>query len=124
MAESSNTKADKMNEPMPVSQETPLDVALNALAAGLHRDPFALLGPHVDGQGRVVIRTIQPSARGVQVRLAATGELVPMARRNGVVYEAVLGAKDAQRPAAGEELPDYRLVIRFPGDHVVEIDDT
>ncbi len=48
--------------------------ALTALANGQNRDPFAVLGPHPDADGRgLVIRTFQPAARGVEVRLPDGG---------------------------------------------------
>jgi 1,4-alpha-glucan branching enzyme len=105
---------------MPVSQTTAVDTALNALAGGRNADPFAVLGPHdetVAGTGRrVVVRTIQPAARQVELRLLSTGEILPMTRRNGVVYETTVAT-------TGSEPPDYRLRITFPDGHVVEIED-
>jgi 1,4-alpha-glucan branching enzyme len=109
---------------MPATQESAVDTALNALAGGLNRDPFAVLGPHRDTDGgsaaRVVIRTIQPAARAVELRIVGSGQTigptVAMTRRNGVIFEAAVAA-------SGTELPDYRLRVTFPGNHVVEIDD-
>ncbi len=40
--------------------------AINALAEGRHGDPFAVLGPHKTGKGRVV-RTLQPQASTVEL---------------------------------------------------------
>jgi 1,4-alpha-glucan branching enzyme len=97
---------------MAVTHAGALDAALDALARGQNRDPFAVLGPHAVADGRVAVRTIQPAARAVDLRIVESGALVPMTRRNGVVFEARLDA-----PA------DYRLVVRFAGDHAVEIDD-
>ena len=57
-----------------------LDDALIALGTGRNRDPFAILGPHPHESGRgLIIRTFQPSARAVDVRLG-NGEwhAVPM----------------------------------------------
>jgi 1,4-alpha-glucan branching enzyme len=103
---------------MAVSEE----IALDALALGRNRDPFAVLGPHVE-HGRVVIRTIQPAARRVAVRLVSTGEQIAMtSRRDGAVFEAVVPSA-APTGRAAASIPDYRLVVHFPGDHVVEIDD-
>ena len=47
-----------------ISQEA----ALAALAEGRHSDPFALLGPHPTPDG-YLIRTLQPAARAVELRL-------------------------------------------------------
>jgi 1,4-alpha-glucan branching enzyme len=40
--------------------------AIDALVNGLHGDPFALLGPH-DGPDGIIIRTLQPGARTVEI---------------------------------------------------------
>ena len=42
------------------------NAANHALANGLHGDPFALLGPHPADSG-VIIRTLQPGAKGVVI---------------------------------------------------------
>ncbi len=47
------------------------DIDIGRLSAGHWPDPFAVLGPHVHG-GRVEVRTFQPGARSVQVRLLAS----------------------------------------------------
>jgi len=97
-------------------------VAVTALANGVNRDPFAVLGPHLDGGGRgVLIRAFQPAARAIEVRLRPGGELLPMTKRLPAgIFEAVV-------PAAAGAAPlldlDYRLRVTFPGDHVIEIDD-
>jgi len=85
----------------------------------VERDPFAVLGPHVE-DGGVVIRARHPGAQAVEVRLAATGELRPMTRvdREGL-YELRLKADTT----SDHDIPDYRLRITYPGHHVVEIDD-
>jgi 1,4-alpha-glucan branching enzyme len=95
--------------------------AVTALANGVNRDPFAVLGPHVDAGGRgVLIRAFHPAARAIEVRLRPGGELLPMAKRLPAgVFEVVV-------PAAAGVAPldvDYRLRLTFPGDHVIEIDD-
>jgi 1,4-alpha-glucan branching enzyme len=100
---------------MPVSHVSALDAALTALTRGENRDPFGVLGPHLEDRGAVV-RTIQPAARQVELRLMSTGELVPATRRHGIVFEAPLGH-------SGSEFPDYRLRVTFGEDHVVELDD-
>jgi 1,4-alpha-glucan branching enzyme len=106
---------------MAVTQLRPADAAIAALVGGYHRDPFALLGPHVDDRGAAVVRAFYPAAERVEIRLMATGALVPMSKRHTEgLYEARLDGRD--RPE-GDQRPDYRLRITFPGDHVVEIDD-
>ena len=56
--------------PMSVSVRTPLEDALDAVAAGRSDNPFAVLGPHrvmVDGRPALVIRTMHPAASDVQL---------------------------------------------------------
>jgi len=140
MATSSNTNADKIIS-MPVRQAQSLDAAIAALIGGYHRDPFSLLGPHVDDQGAAVIRALQPAARSIEVRLVATGALVPMTKRNPAgLYEARIvtgregqvgrerqekreGRDPREAGSASDTRPDYRLRIRFADGHVQEIDD-
>ena len=101
-----------------VKATSTLDAALVSLAGGTHRDPFAVLGPHVDGHGRTVVRVFQPAAHGVELRHGATGAWVSMARRKPAgLFEARL------TPDTTGDTTDYRLRITFPGDHVVEADD-
>jgi 1,4-alpha-glucan branching enzyme len=111
-----SARRDAANRTMPATDAHSPDAALEALVTGRHRDAFALLGPHRDERGRVVIRTIQPAAHAVHVRLLPDGALVPAARRFGVLYEAALDD-------AGRDIPDYRLRVTFSGDHVLELDD-
>jgi 1,4-alpha-glucan branching enzyme len=100
-----------------VGDDLRLDDALAALAGGRNHDPFSILGPHHADSG-IVVRTIQPAARAVSIRLLSgrhAGELRPMQRlgHHGV-FEAAL---------AGADFPDYRLRIAFSGEHELEIDD-
>ena len=89
------------------------DDALAALAKGQNRDPFAVLGPHPEPGGGLVIRAFQPAARSIDVRLP-DGELRAMDRRNPAgLYETVVPA----------DVSHYRLRVTFPGDHVLEFDD-
>jgi 1,4-alpha-glucan branching enzyme len=103
---------------MAVGRAPTLDDALSAVAAGQHRDPFAVLGPHVDETGATVIRALHPAAQSVELRLVATGALQPMIRRKkDGVFEAIV-------PGAGaRSIPDYRLRFTFPDDRVIELDD-
>ena len=103
---------------MAVTQAGAIEAAAAALAGGYNRDPFALLGPHPEEGGRrVVIRAFQPAARRVDLRLAGTGEILPMTRRDpGGLYEITVEVRDGS-------VPDYRLRITYPGDHTIDIDD-
>src|SRR5262245_34095948 len=90
--------------------------------AVLERDPFAVLGPHVDdvgnGDGRTVVRAFQPAAESIELRDMATGALRPMSRADADgTWE---GQLDTLVPA---HLADYRLRLTFHGGHIVEIDD-
>jgi 1,4-alpha-glucan branching enzyme len=107
---------------MPRFTEAPVSEAIAALAKGLNRDPFAVLGPHPDARGAIV-RAFYPAARAIDLRLAATGELVPMARRKPAgVFEAVV--ESTGPGGSGDPLAlDYRLRLTFPGDHAIDIDD-
>ncbi len=101
--------ADKIWMMAPVDQAGALAPALAALVGGVSRDPFAVLGPHGD-----VVRAFQPAARSIDLRLVSTGELLPMTKRDAAgIFEVRLQ----------DSVPDYRLRITFPADHIVEIDD-
>jgi 1,4-alpha-glucan branching enzyme len=80
-------------------------------------NPFAVLGPHRDAEGSIVIRAVQPAARTIEVRLVAGGAVHPMRRRDTGLFEATVPV------AAAGELPDYRLRVTFNGGHTIEIDD-
>jgi len=87
---------------------------LDALAGARHSDPFAVLGPHVDGD-TLVIRTIQPSAERVDVVRPGEGVTGMSRAHAGGVFEATF----PKTPAAF----DYRLRITYPGGHTIQIDD-
>jgi 1,4-alpha-glucan branching enzyme len=107
-----------------------VDQALAELAAGLNRDPFAVLGPHVEDGARV-IRAFHPAAIAIDVRIVSTGERRPMRPRSPAgVFELELTPADGPGPARGSrasepdrDWPDYRLRFAFPDGHDVEIDD-
>jgi 1,4-alpha-glucan branching enzyme len=102
------------------SRKPSLAAALASLANGTHRDPFAVLGPHVGRDGRTVVRVFQPAAHAVALRHGADGPWLPMAPRTQAgVFEITL----APGVSGSTTAPDYRLRITFPGDHVVEADD-
>ncbi len=86
--------------------------AVQALVEGRHGDPFAILGSHGSGEGRVV-RAFLPGARGVDV----------VAREDG----SRLGTLDLVHPAGLFAGPvqgggPYRLRIQWP-DAVQDTDD-
>ena len=81
-----------------------------AIAAGRHGDPFAVLGPH-RVKGGVVVRTLQPQAHRVWA-LVAAGE-VEMDRVHADGLFAVRLAKSEP----------YRLVIEQHDGAMFEIDD-
>ncbi len=76
---------------------------LDALLAGRHGDPFAVLGPHADATGRTWLRALLPAAHAVEAVDAATGARLALLtpRVPGLFFEAPL----ASRPAA------YRLHV-------------
>jgi 1,4-alpha-glucan branching enzyme len=100
-----------------VSERSALEDALSALAAARNSDPFAVLGPHQSGDGTFVVRTLQPWARGVELRTVHGGELRAMRRRADGIFEGELHGLPGAAP------PDYRIRALYPGDHIVEFDD-
>ncbi len=93
----------------------PVSTSLADLADGRYRDPFAILGPHAAGSGRgFLVRTLQPAARAVDLLLTATGERVPMTRRDPGMFEVAV---------PGDSMPDYRLSITYQHAQQTEIDD-
>jgi 1,4-alpha-glucan branching enzyme len=104
------------------ARRSPIEKAINALAAGTNRDPFSLLGPHLDSDGTPVVRAFHPAAQSIDVRLVATGAVVPMQKRGAAgLFEARVG----QIGPGGQvdARPDYRLRIAYHPGHSVEIDD-
>jgi len=58
----------KSTEAVPVSEP------LIALANGVNRDPFAVLGPHTDEAGRgVLVRAFYPAARAIDLLVRPGG---------------------------------------------------
>ncbi len=77
-----------------------------AIETGEHGDPFAFLGPHELGGGRVVVRSFQPGAQRVAV-IDASGAIIDAKRRDDQgLFEAIC-EQGLQRP--------YRLRVSFPG---------
>ena len=106
----------------------------------VERDPFAALGPHRDEGDGAVIRTVQPAARAVAVRLVATDETLEMVRRDHEgLYEVRFLLPSAvstlsgshsvspDSPGRGHQhtspFPDYRLRVTYGDGQVIEIDD-
>ncbi|WP_305094630.1 1,4-alpha-glucan branching protein GlgB [Prescottella sp. R16] len=89
---------------MSVCPPDPHDLTL--LAHGVHHDPHSVLGahPHPDG---TVVRALRPGALSVAVRVGGVDhELHPVGHD---VFSALLPISD---------LPDYRLVVAYPLDHI------
>src|SRR5436190_21955903 len=114
---------------MPVTHKPALDEAIAALVRGTQRDPFAVLGPHVDAAtGDTIVRAFQPAARSIAVSLVESNAAVPMERVNAAgIFEVRLKADPLQQSAVGSDVsrtaPDYRLRITYPGNQTVEHDD-
>jgi 1,4-alpha-glucan branching enzyme len=76
-----------------------------------------VLGPHPT-PGGIVIRALQPAARSIDLRLTATGVLLPMRRVDE--GDRAAGVFEIRLPG---EVPDYRLRIAFANGQTAEIDD-
>ena len=79
---------------------------IDAIAKGLHPDPFAVLGPHEVGGG-LAIRAFRPNTRGIEgfARVHPDG-----------VYEKIV-------PTATREGYDYRLRVTWGDGSISAIDD-
>jgi 1,4-alpha-glucan branching enzyme len=100
MAEAAGQQTD------PVSREV-----IEAIVAGTHYDPHAVLGGHPGPDG-VTIRSLRPLAVSVAVVLP-DGSRVPM----GHLYDGVFSVT-----LPGREVPDYRLAVAY-ADGVETISD-
>ncbi|MEO8410933.1 MAG: 1,4-alpha-glucan branching enzyme, partial [Propionivibrio sp.] len=93
-----------------------------SLCRGEHGDPFAALGLHADGKGRLSLCSLQPGALAVAAVDAATGKvLVDLAERKIDGLGAHSGFFEAEIPGRKEAFA-YRLRITWAGG-VQEIDD-
>ncbi|MGC5167867.1 1,4-alpha-glucan branching protein GlgB [Luteimicrobium sp. DT211] len=95
------------------------DGALDALAEGRHRDPHAVLGPHLHGSGdRATVRVLRPLADAVTLLVtgpdARTTEHPASHERSGV-WSAVV-------PTTDGHAPDYRVRARYGEVEVTEDD--
>jgi len=77
----------------------------------IQSDPFGYLGPHPGQRGGFVIRTIQPAAQSVEIRLP-DDRLVPMRMVGDGVFEAQV-----------EDAGSYRLRVSYHAGHVLDVDD-
>ncbi len=75
---------------------------IDALVAGVHHDPHAVLGGH-PGPGSVTIRALRPLAESVTIVLPG-GDRVPMQH----LYQGVFSAT-----VPGTTVPDYRLAVTY-----------
>jgi 1,4-alpha-glucan branching enzyme len=86
----------------------------DALAGASHRDPFSILGPHLDGD-RLIVRAIVPAAEAIAYAPVGSRD-VPMARvHDAGIFEITLPATDG--------IPDYRLRVTHADGSTVEVDD-
>ena len=86
-----------------------------ALCRGEHGDPFAVLGMHTDGKGRLWLRTMQPGASAVFVVETESGkEVLELAQRKLDAIDGESGLFEGS--LLGRSKPfDYRLKIVWPG---------
>ena len=91
------------------------DPLLQAIAEARHADPFAVLGPHVEPNKGVVIRTVIPTAERITVTRNGSGSIEMTRRHPAGIFEAVL--------ADLTEIPDYRLHVSYQDGATSEIDD-
>ena len=97
----------------------PLLPDLDALARGQEADPFRFLGPHLEN-GRVVVRTLQPVAAEVELRISHPHDArVPMTR----LHEDGLFEAEVAGLTSLEQGVDYRFAVRMPEGGSVVLDD-
>jgi 1,4-alpha-glucan branching enzyme len=91
---------NQSTNPMSIERE------VAAIETGEHGDPFAFLGPHELGGGRVVVRSFQPGAERVAL-IDAGGATIDARSCDGQgMFEAIC-EQGLKRP--------YRLRVAFPG---------
>ncbi|HEU4935675.1 MAG TPA: 1,4-alpha-glucan branching protein GlgB [Vicinamibacterales bacterium] len=91
------------------------DPLLQAIAEARHTDPFSVLGPHIEPNKGVVIRTVIPTAERITVTRNGSGSIEMTRRHPAGIFEAVLPDLT--------EIPDYRLRVSYQGGVTSEIDD-
>jgi 1,4-alpha-glucan branching enzyme len=102
---------------MAMTEPTTIDpLELDQLARGAHRDPFSLLGPHVEN-GQLVVRAVLPWAKDAVV--------VPLDTRypeREMAWAHPLGVLEARWPKVRERIP-YRLRVTDRAGATVTVDD-
>ena len=103
-----------------------LIAAIDAVVAGAHYNPHAILGAHPGPDG-VTIRALRPLAETVEVVLP-DGRRVPMAHLHEGVFTvtlpgAAVGAPGAAEAVQKDEVPDYRIAARYGAGPEVITDD-
>jgi len=91
------------------------DPLLQAIAEARHADPFAVLGPHVEPNKGVVIRTVIPTAERITVTRNGSGSIEMTRRHPAGIFEANFPELT--------EIPEYRLRVSYQGGVTSEIDD-
>ncbi|WP_439686025.1 1,4-alpha-glucan branching protein GlgB [Cupriavidus oxalaticus] len=82
---------------------------LDALLGARHHDPFAVLGPHRDGDG-LLVRACLPGAVAVQLAAADGATLAEMERLHpGGIFAARLPGSERRAAAS-----DYRIRVTWP----------
>jgi 1,4-alpha-glucan branching enzyme len=95
----------------------PLASAFDAIARGVHNDPFSLLGPHAHATDatRTILRAFQPNAAGVCV-IGTAATPIPMTRLHPQgVFEAIVASADI---AGG-----YRLRVTQADGTTIDVED-
>ncbi len=94
--------------------------AIDAIALGVHADPFAVLGPHgatADGQSGIAVRVFRPYASAMEVHTVRDGRTTPMVRVHPEgFFEAFL-------PGVRIDELDYRLRATWTDGSTTEFDD-
>jgi 1,4-alpha-glucan branching enzyme len=80
--------------------------AIEAMANGLHDDPFAVLGPHQVASSSWEVRAILPHARAVQIISLQDSVITPMERHH---IDGFFVAR-----LASDRRPEYRLRLEMP----------
>lgn len=90
---------------MPKKYPTISQEEMQAIAGGYHSDPFAVLGPHEYGSGKIVVRAFLPQVATAAVK-TTTGDLFAMQRVHDEGFFEVI--------IADKSLPfDYQLKITY-----------